>query len=116
MKVTTNFVQFITNFFKLKGIYNGASFWYTPVLIATLLLCKGIFFNFERNYKEIQSNIQIERAKQSELALEFAKNQNHKKILDLQERYFPHYFSISAENIISEEQIELLDNKQNGEK
>lgn len=108
MKKTQDFANIFTKFFNKKGIYNGASFWYTPVLIVILFVCKGIFFNFQKEYKELHGNMQSERGVQSSIALEFAKNQNHKKILDLQEKYFPNYFSISAENILREEQIETV--------
>ena len=113
---TQEIPQTFAKFFGKNGIHTGASIWYTPILIAILLLCKGIYFNLNRDFKELTNNIRSEHSIQSSLALEFAKNQNHKKILDLQEKYFPHYISISAENIIAENQIETLGVTKNVEK
>lgn len=95
-------------FFRKKRIYTGATFLYTPILIIMLLICKGVYFNIDKKQKEILKKIADERSIQSQLALQFAKNQNHKKILDLKERYFPHYVNIGSEDIILESEIETL--------
>lgn len=100
-------------FFKKKPIYNGASLLYTPILIGILLLCKGVFFKLNKKYENLQTDIKNEKVIQSSLAFEFAKHQNHKKILDLKEKYFPHYTNINAKHIIKENQIETFDNIKN---
>lgn len=96
------------SFFRKNSLYTGATFLYTPVLITVLLICKGIYFSIDKKQEEILKKIEDEHLIQSDLALQFARNQNHKKILDLKEQYFPEYVNFGSEDIITENQIETL--------
>ncbi|MFT4967132.1 MAG: hypothetical protein ACI9CD_000129 [Candidatus Deianiraeaceae bacterium] len=93
-----NIIRFVT----------GGSFLLTPLLIITMLLCKDQYFTLLAQNKYINNNIVDERIKTANLALQFARNQNHQKILDLQTKYLSQYRYIQSEDIINEEEIEFL--------
>lgn len=94
--------------FKILRCCSGASLLLTPLLIIILLTAKNFYFGTKAQNDALLKDIEQEKVRAANLTLEFTKNQNHQKVLDLRKRYAYNFRYIESKDIITEKEIENL--------